>query len=132
MVNENNFETFLYYTDKKLSISVRQVHKNAKFYERCIILDENQDSFKMNRQGLISYGKSLKPQITDENVLYREGLNNFAIDPKSLKTLLDKNRNFKENTIRVQEGKLEETIRANKADEEIKREKIVKTEKAKK
>ncbi|WP_271407362.1 TrlF family AAA-like ATPase [Tenacibaculum soleae] len=62
---------------------------------------ENQDSFKMNRQGLISYGKSLKPQITDENVLYREGLNNFAIDPKSLKTLLDKNRNFKENTITV-------------------------------
>lgn len=62
---------------------------------------ENQDNFKMNRQGLISYGKSLKPQITDENVLYREGLNNFAIDPKSLKTLLDKNRNFKENTITV-------------------------------
>jgi exonuclease SbcC len=62
---------------------------------------ENQDSFKMNRQGLISYGKSLKPEITDENVLYTEGLNNFAIDPKSLKILLDKNRNFKENTITV-------------------------------
>lgn len=62
---------------------------------------ENQENFKMNRQGLISYGKSLKPNITDENVLYREGLNNYAVDPKSLKTLLDKNRNFKENTITV-------------------------------
>ncbi|RED38153.1 hypothetical protein DFQ10_1131 [Winogradskyella eximia] len=62
---------------------------------------ENQDSFKMNRQGLISYGKTLKPEITDENALYTEGLNNFAIDPKSLKTLLDKNRNFRENTITV-------------------------------
>ncbi len=62
---------------------------------------ENQDNFKMNRHGLISYGKSLKPNITDENVLYREGLNKFAIDPKSLKTLLDKNRNFKDNTITV-------------------------------
>ncbi|EAS19571.1 putative ATPase involved in DNA repair [Flavobacteria bacterium BBFL7] len=62
---------------------------------------ENQESFKMNRQGLISYGRSLKPHITDENILYREGLNNYAIDPKSLKTLLDKNNNFKENTITV-------------------------------
>ncbi|WP_273274528.1 TrlF family AAA-like ATPase [Maribacter polysiphoniae] len=62
---------------------------------------ENQENFKMNRQGLISYGKSLKPNITDENVLYREGLNNFAVDPKSLKTLIDKNRNFKEKTITV-------------------------------
>ena len=49
---------------------------------------ENQDNFKMNRQGLISYGKSLKPQITDENVLYREGLNNFTIAPQSLKKLM--------------------------------------------
>lgn len=62
---------------------------------------ENQENFKMNRQGLISYGRSLKPNITDENVLYLEGLNNYAVDPKSLKTLLDKNRNFKENTITV-------------------------------
>lgn len=62
---------------------------------------ENQDNYKMNRQGLITYGKSLRPDITDENILYREGINNFAIDPKSLKTLLDKNRNFKENTITV-------------------------------
>jgi len=62
---------------------------------------ENQEDFKMNRQGLISYGRSLKPHITDENILYREGLNNYAVDPKSLKALLDKNRNFKENTITV-------------------------------
>ena len=62
---------------------------------------ENQDSYKMNRQGLISYGKSLKPDISDEKALYKEGLNNFTIDPKSLKTLLDKNRKFKENTITV-------------------------------
>jgi len=72
----------------------------------------------------------------EESNFIREGLridsdgNGIADELDLRRTEVDEN--FKENTIRVQEGKLEETIRANKADEEIKREKIVKTEKAKK
>ncbi|MDP5201820.1 TrlF family AAA-like ATPase [Flavobacterium sp. DG2-3] len=62
---------------------------------------ENQDRFKMNRQGFINYGKSLKPALIDEKQLFKEGINNFVIDPKSVKELIDKNLNFKNNTIIV-------------------------------
>lgn len=62
---------------------------------------ENQDRYKMNRAGFIEYGRSLKPHITDENQLFKEGINNFVIDPKSVKELIDKNSNFKNNTIIV-------------------------------
>ena len=61
----------------------------------------NQDRYKMNRAGFISYGKSLKPNVTDENLLFKEGINNFVIDPKSVKELIDKNSNLKNNTIIV-------------------------------
>jgi predicted ATPase len=61
----------------------------------------NQDRYKMNRAGFISYGKSLKPHITDDNLLFKEGINNFVIDPKSVKELIDKNLNLKNNTIIV-------------------------------
>lgn len=60
---------------------------------------ENQDRYKMNRAGFINYGKSLKTHIIDPNLLFKEGLNNFVIDPKSIKELIDKNSNFKNNTI---------------------------------
>ena len=43
----------------------------------------------------------------------------------------DVDENFKENSIRIQEEKLNETIRSNKAKEEIQREKVSKTEKTK-
>lgn len=62
---------------------------------------ENQDRFKMNRGGFISYGKKLKPGVTDDKVLFKEGLNNFIVDPKTLKELLDKNNVLRENTIVV-------------------------------
>ncbi|WP_445724291.1 TrlF family AAA-like ATPase, partial [Flavobacterium sp.] len=62
---------------------------------------ENQDRFKMNRQGLIDYGKSLKPNLIDENTLYKEGINNFVINPIDIKNLIDKNSNFKKNSIIV-------------------------------
>lgn len=61
----------------------------------------NQDRHQMNRMGFIRYGESLKPLITDENLLFKEGINNFVIDPKSIKELIDKNSNFKNNTIIV-------------------------------
>ena len=47
MGNENNYETFLYFNDKKLSISVQQSYKDFKFYERSIILDENQNNLRL-------------------------------------------------------------------------------------
>lgn len=62
---------------------------------------ENQDREKMNRRGFIAYGKTLNRISNDETVLFKEGLNNFIIDPKTLKELLDKNSNFRNNTIIV-------------------------------
>ena len=47
MGNENNYETFLYYSDKKLSISVQQSYKDFKFYEKSIILDDNQNNLRL-------------------------------------------------------------------------------------
>jgi len=60
---------------------------------------ENQDNFKMNRQGMIAYGKSLKPQLTNDDAAFKEGVNNFAIDIKTIKSILDKNQKFRDNTI---------------------------------
>lgn len=62
---------------------------------------DNQDRFKMNRNGFINYGKTLKPSLTDENFLFKEGLNNFVVDPRTIKELLDKNIDFRNNTIIV-------------------------------
>lgn len=62
---------------------------------------DNQDRYKMNRSGIIAYGKTLNPNVTDENVLFKEGLNNFVVDPKTIKELLDKNKNFRDNVLIV-------------------------------
>ena len=60
---------------------------------------KNQDNFKMNRQGIIDYGKKLKPNITDNGLAYKEGINKFALDVKTIKNLLDKNSEIEENSI---------------------------------
>lgn len=60
---------------------------------------KNQDNFKMNRQGIIDYGKKLKPNITDNSIAYKEGINKFALDVKTIKNLLDKNSEIEENSI---------------------------------
>lgn len=60
---------------------------------------KNQDNFKMNRQGIIDYGKKLKPNITDNGIAYKEGINKFALDVKIIKNLLDKNSEIEENSI---------------------------------
>lgn len=62
---------------------------------------ENQDRYKMNRAGFIAYGKSLKSHLNNDDLFYKEGLNNFTVDPGSVKTLIDKNTNFKNNTVIV-------------------------------
>ena len=48
MKNEDNFEVFLYYSDYKLSISVRQIFNESKFYERSIVLDKNQNNLRLD------------------------------------------------------------------------------------
>ena len=98
------------------------------------------DDFHKNEDRKVEYAKiEAKRQevmFKEESNFMREGLridsdgNGIADELDLRRTEVDEN--FKENTIRVQEGKLEETIRANKADEEIKKEKIAKTEKVKK
>ncbi|GET47110.1 TrlF family AAA-like ATPase [Capnocytophaga felis] len=62
---------------------------------------KNQDNYRMNRQGIIDYGKQLNSNITDDNTAYREGVNRFALDIKTIRDLLDKNAEIKENSIVV-------------------------------
>ena len=62
---------------------------------------ENQDHFKMNRHGFISYGKSLDPLILDEQKQFEKGLDHFVIDPKSIKDLLSKSKRFRDNSLLV-------------------------------
>ncbi|MDY3548937.1 AAA family ATPase [Riemerella anatipestifer] len=61
----------------------------------------NQDGFKMNRQGLINYGKNLDSSIIDDNKAYKEGINNFTLDISTIKELLNKNTLLRENSIVV-------------------------------
>lgn len=62
---------------------------------------ENQDGKKMNRYGLIQYGKSLDSSLTTDLQQYKKGIDNFVIDLKTLKSILSKNKEFKENCILV-------------------------------
>lgn len=62
---------------------------------------KNQDGFKMNKQGIIDYGKSLNSGITEDCLVYKEGIKKFALDVKTIKDLLDKNLEIKENSIVV-------------------------------
>ncbi|MEN2435805.1 TrlF family AAA-like ATPase [Weeksellaceae bacterium A-14] len=62
---------------------------------------ENQDKVKMNHYGIICYGKSLDPSITDTQKQYKKGIENFVIDLKSLKELLSTNKKFRDNTLLV-------------------------------
>lgn len=61
---------------------------------------ENQDRIKMNRSGFINYGKKLNPNL-DEHQAFIHGLNNYIIDPGTLKNLLDIDSKLRENTIVV-------------------------------
>ena len=61
---------------------------------------ENEANFKMNRDGIISYGKRFNP-TADDQAAYTLGIDRFALDPGSLKTLLDKKENFRNNTLIV-------------------------------
>jgi predicted ATPase len=62
---------------------------------------ENQDAFKMNRHGLIEYGRSQDSTQTDESKLYKKGIDNFVIDLKTLKKLISTNKKFRENCLLI-------------------------------
>lgn len=59
---------------------------------------ENEGRFKMNHAGFIDYAKSLG-QTGDDNKLFKEGLNRYTIDPKTLKEVIDKNLELKDNIL---------------------------------
>ena len=116
MENENNFEAFLYYNDKKLSISIRQSGKDIKFYERSVSLNENQDNLELDKlsefldSNIFKVEKSLKKFIKNIiliidhqkllNItlsLKKKNYGNF-LNSNSLKSLLKDARNqIKEN-----------------------------------
>ena len=62
---------------------------------------ENQDGEKMNKYGIINYGKSLDSKIVDKKKQYEKGIDNFVIDLKSLKDLIATNKKFRDNAILV-------------------------------
>lgn len=57
--------------------------------------------YLMNRQGIISLGKSLDSSITDDNSAYKKGVDNFVVSHENLKKLLTNNPNLRENIIIV-------------------------------
>ena len=62
---------------------------------------ENQDGKKMNRHGLTDYGKELDSSHTTDEQRYKKGIDSFVIDLKTLKSVLNKNKNFRDNCILV-------------------------------
>ncbi len=58
---------------------------------------KNHAGYKMNKQGIMDYGRTIKPSITDDNIAYREGIEKFALDITTIKNLLDKNTLLKYN-----------------------------------
>lgn len=62
---------------------------------------ENQDGVKMNKHGIINYGKTLAPQINEPHKQYEKGIENFVIDLKSLRELISTNKKFRDNTLLI-------------------------------
>jgi len=62
---------------------------------------ENQDGVKMNKHGIINYGKTLDPQINEPHKQYEKGIENFVIDLKSLRELISTNKKFRDNTLLI-------------------------------
>lgn len=62
---------------------------------------ENQDGKKMNRHGLIDYGRELDSTLTTDEQRYKKGVDSFVIDLKTLKSIINKNKKFRDNSIFV-------------------------------
>lgn len=59
------------------------------------------DGCKMTRTGLIRLGRKIDASLTDEDTAYKKGINNFVITPDKIESLLNENKDFKQNTIIV-------------------------------
>ena len=100
MKNEDNFEVFLYYSDNKLSISVRQIYNESKFYERSIVLDKNQNNLRLDELdefldlNIFKIEKSLKRFIKNITLIieHQELLKiTLSLKKKNYGKLIDKN-----------------------------------------
>lgn len=58
----------------------------------------SRNKYKMNKQGLIDLGKSLQSD-NDNNSAYLKGVNSFVVSHSQLQSLLDENKNFRDNVI---------------------------------
>lgn len=59
------------------------------------------NGYKMTKTGLIRLGKNMKPDVSNDDLAYEVGINNFVISPDILKSLFKKNNNLRKNTITV-------------------------------
>ena len=55
----------------------------------------------MTKTGLIRLGKNMKPDVSNDDLAYEVGINNFVISPDILESLFKKNNNLRKNTITV-------------------------------
>jgi ABC-type cobalamin/Fe3+-siderophores transport system ATPase subunit len=70
------------------------------FFNTLKFVSGSQD-FLMNRQGIISLGKSLDSTSADDDCAYKKGVANFVVSHENLKKLLVNNPDLRENTIVV-------------------------------
>ena len=59
------------------------------------------NGYKMTKTGLIRLGKNMKPDVSNDDLAYEVGINNFVIRPDILESLFKKNNNLRKNTITV-------------------------------
>ena len=119
--------------DREANMQMQQMKNELqeKMWER--------DDFHKNEDRKVEYAKinsklqevTLKEEanIIRDNMRIDSDGNGIADEIDLRRTEVDEN--FKENSIRIQEEKLAETVRSNKAKEEIQRQKTSKTEKQK-
>ena len=84
MINKNNFEAFLYFSNKKLSLCIQQRDKDSKFYEKSVKLDDDLNNLHLDElnefldSNIFTIEKSLKRFI--KNII-------LIIDHKELLTI---------------------------------------------
>jgi len=54
--------------------------------------------YKMNKQGITDFGKSLQTGLDNESA-YRKGINSFVVSYAQIENLLEQNQNFRDNVI---------------------------------
>ena len=56
---------------------------------------------KMTKTGMTKLGRNLNPQIIDDEVAYKNGVNNFVVTPSDIQKMLNDNNELRKNTIVV-------------------------------